>query len=62
MRFGEPHVGEKSRRGSSMQERETERGGEGEQREIEDDTSGIHERLMKTCRWSVFPESLDCAG
>ncbi|KYN40217.1 hypothetical protein ALC56_05162 [Trachymyrmex septentrionalis] len=25
------------------------------------DTSGIHERLMKTCRWSMFLESLDCA-
>ena len=22
--------------------------------------SSVHERLMKTCRWSVFPESLGC--
>lgn len=47
--------GERRRSGREESERERKR-----ERQRISDTSGVHERLMKTCRWSMFSESFGC--
>lgn len=51
--------GEKWGEGRRSGREESERGRKRERQRISD-TSGVHERLMKTCRWSMFSESLGC--